>query len=124
MALIGLRYVGDGAYRPSLPARDMDAAEMAAVATAQKRSVEELAAEATACGLYQVITDEPEAPAAAEPETVEQLAHRSRKELDEIAAALGIDPTMAPNKTSLAELIVAAREAAAAEPPTPAKGEE
>ena len=63
--LIALRYVGEGAFRPSLPARDLDQADIATTAGAQKRSVEELVAEALGSGLYHGVYAEPIAVGAA-----------------------------------------------------------
>ena len=45
--IIALKYVGlAGAFRPSIPARDLDAAELLATAGGQKRLVADLVAEA------------------------------------------------------------------------------
>lgn len=68
MAVIGLKYKGAGAYRPGLPAHDMDAADIGSISSRQKRGPDELIAEAVSSGLYSVIDDEPEPQPVAEPE--------------------------------------------------------
>jgi hypothetical protein len=47
-----LHYIGNGAYRPDLPQRDIDAAELAVLAKRKGIEPEELAADALGSGLY------------------------------------------------------------------------
>lgn len=61
MAVLMLRYRGNGAYRPGLPAHDLDRAELDAIAAGRKVDVDALVEEAVGSGLYLPITDAPEA---------------------------------------------------------------
>ena len=51
-----LIYTGQG-YRPDLPARDIDAVELAAIAKEQNTSVPQLVERARSSGLYQIIAE-------------------------------------------------------------------
>ena len=76
-----LIYTGQG-YRPDLPARDIDAVELAAIAKAQDASVAQLVERARSSGLYQIIAEpDDETPAAVEPKSLDEMSK------DELRAA-------------------------------------
>jgi hypothetical protein len=74
-----LIYTGQG-YRPDLPARDIDAVELAAIAKEQNASVPELVERARSSGLYQIIA-EPDDSEIAEPKSLDEMSK------DELRAA-------------------------------------
>ena len=74
-----LIYTGQG-YRPDLPARDIDAVELAAIAKAQDASVAQLVERARSSGLYQIIA-EPDDSEIAEPKSLDEMSK------DELRAA-------------------------------------
>jgi hypothetical protein len=97
--MLSLRYMGDGAFRPGLPMRDIDQAELAHFDPAK-------IAAAVAAGLY--------APLFAEADTE---SHKPTKaELREQAAARGLDLPAKATNAQLSEAIDAFDAAAAAEP--------
>jgi hypothetical protein len=105
--VLALTYIGGGAYRPTLPARDLDADDIAATAAQQKRTVEAFVAEALACGLYR--------PTFAESEGIARLEGRlwadlAKADLLAIAGEQGIN---LPKRATNAEIIAAIKAAAA-----------
>jgi hypothetical protein len=124
MSVIALRYIGAGAYRPSLPARDLDADDIAFNAAFGKRSVAEFVAEALGCGLYRAIYDvEPEPEPIAEGSRWEDL---TKAQLLAYAAEHGIEIVPRATNAAIREAIVAFAEAAvdaAPEPESPAEPE-
>ena len=77
--MTALVYTGQG-YRPDLPARDIDAVELAAIAKAQDASVAQLVERARSSGLYQIIA-EPDDSEIAEPKSLDEMSK------DELRAA-------------------------------------
>lgn len=102
--VIALRYVGDGAYRPSLPARDLDHDDIAAVAAAQKRTSAALVAEALDCGLYRPTYD-------VEPEPVVEgmrWEEMTKAQLIESAVVLGVEINPRATNAVIRDVLAAA----------------
>ena len=130
MPVLMLRYRGNGAYRPGLPARDIDRAELDAIAAGRKIDVDDLAEEATGSGLYLAVLDEPDVPR----ETTEPLSRHDelkrmvKAQLLEVATGLGLElPSRATNPQIIeaieAEETRLAEEAAAAAAQASSSGE-
>lgn len=120
--VIALRYRGDGAFRPSLPARDLDAADIAASAAVQNRSLEEFLAEAVGCGLYDVTyadapvdtqADDQEEPVGEPVDAQADAIHpddMTKAQLVETAAALGVDINPRATNATIRESLATAAE--------------
>ena len=69
-----LLYRGGG-FRPDLPQRDIDAAELQAMADERKTSVALIVEAARSSGLYTIVVEpDDEAPAAIEPKSLEEMS--------------------------------------------------
>jgi hypothetical protein len=68
MTVQRLTYRGDGAFRPGLPARDIDRSDLEALGATQKRDIADIVAEAVGSGLYVAVevADDPAAAAASD----------------------------------------------------------
>jgi len=97
-----LIYTGQG-FRPDLPARDVDASELTAIANDRKIAVADLVEAARSSGLYQIVTEpDDEVTAAAEPKSLDEM---SRAELRAACKDIGISQA-----GSMAEMIARIRE--------------
>ena len=83
-----LRYIGAGAYRPDLPARNIDAAELAVIATRAKTSTDTIVERARSSGLYII---DGEADSATERETANYLTPAPEPEQDKPLDEMGRD---------------------------------
>ena len=109
-----LIYTGQG-YRPDLPARDIDAVELAAIAKEQNTSVPQLVERARSSGLYTIVVEpDDETTAAVEPKSLDEM---SKDELRAACKDIGVSQAGSKNE------MIARIRAKLAESPEPAPGD-
>lgn len=114
--LLALRYVGEGAYRPGLPARDLDHADLAGLSDADREI-------ALACGLYKPIFEPDEDEAGQPIDRHAALEAMTKAELNDIATSQGIDVPRSSTNAKLVEAIEANEQRLADEAEASSSGE-
>ena len=114
--LLALTYIGEGAYRPDLPKRDLDQADIALLTNDQRQT-------ALTCGLYRA-TFEPDENEAGEPiSRHDALEAMTKAELLDVAASQALDLGARPTNAELVDAIEANEKRLAKEAKAQAKAD-
>lgn len=118
MTVLRLDYRGEGAFRPGLPARDLDRADLEALSATSKRDIADIVLEAVGSGLYTAVEVDDQGDVELEAPVDEVSARKdpiedpatTRPALVEMAATLGIEVASRDTKKDITAAILAERQ--------------